>query len=229
METRRAVLISAVLIVSGATALSLSALAHRSGCHRWHSCPSDTGSYVCGDLGHSNYCPKAATTTKPKPPPAKPATASPPKKVLSQAATVLAGAARVIDGDTLEIKGQRIRLWGVDAPEIHQTCWLRDREGELPCGVMARQVLEGWIGAASGVTCQSKGKDQHGLVLGVCSLSGGAELNRSMVHYGWALAYRQAGDHYVATEDRARQSGAGIWAYRFSWPWDWRKMMGEAG
>lgn len=27
-------------------------LAHRSGCHRWHSCPSDSGSYVCGDAGH---------------------------------------------------------------------------------------------------------------------------------------------------------------------------------
>jgi hypothetical protein len=31
--------------------------AHRSGCHRWHSCPSDTGSYVCGDLGHCSGCP----------------------------------------------------------------------------------------------------------------------------------------------------------------------------
>jgi hypothetical protein len=33
------------------------ATAHRSGCHRWHSCPSDRGSYVCGDTGHCNYCP----------------------------------------------------------------------------------------------------------------------------------------------------------------------------
>ena len=32
------------------------ALAHQSGCHRWHSCLSDTGSYVCGDLGYSTYC-----------------------------------------------------------------------------------------------------------------------------------------------------------------------------
>jgi hypothetical protein len=31
--------------------------AHRNGCHRWHSCPSDTGSYVCGDLGYDTYCP----------------------------------------------------------------------------------------------------------------------------------------------------------------------------
>ncbi len=34
-----------------------SANAHRSGCHRWHSCPSDRGTYTCGDTGHCNYCP----------------------------------------------------------------------------------------------------------------------------------------------------------------------------
>ena len=33
------------------------AYSHQSGCHRWHSCPSDSGSYVCGDTGHCNYCP----------------------------------------------------------------------------------------------------------------------------------------------------------------------------
>jgi hypothetical protein len=31
--------------------------AHRSGCHRWHSCPSDRGTYECGDLGYCSYCP----------------------------------------------------------------------------------------------------------------------------------------------------------------------------
>jgi hypothetical protein len=35
---------------------ALPADAHRNGCHRWHSCPSDTGSYTCGDWGYSNYC-----------------------------------------------------------------------------------------------------------------------------------------------------------------------------
>jgi hypothetical protein len=50
-----------------------SASAHRSGCHRWHSCPSDTGSYVCGDLGYTSGCPKAAS---------KPKTTAPVKKVV---------------------------------------------------------------------------------------------------------------------------------------------------
>lgn len=33
-------------------AITEQASAHRSGCHRWHSCPSDTGSYTCGDAGY---------------------------------------------------------------------------------------------------------------------------------------------------------------------------------
>lgn len=51
------------------------AQAHRSGCHRWHSCPSDTGSYVCGDIGHSNYC--GGTVVQPTPRPTQPPTLSP--------------------------------------------------------------------------------------------------------------------------------------------------------
>jgi len=33
------------------------AQAHRSGCHAWHSCPSDHGTYICGDTGHCSACP----------------------------------------------------------------------------------------------------------------------------------------------------------------------------
>lgn len=50
--------------------------AHRSGCHRWHSCPSDSGSYVCGDLGYTSGCPKAAPKQK---------SVSPTKKVVAPA------------------------------------------------------------------------------------------------------------------------------------------------
>ncbi len=50
--------------------------AHRNGCHRWHSCPSDTGSYVCGDLGYDTYCPNKNTPPPaPAPAPAPPAPA----------------------------------------------------------------------------------------------------------------------------------------------------------
>ncbi len=46
------------------------ALAHRSGCHRWHSCPSDRGTYICGDLGYCSGCPdnQYCLNRKPRPP-----------------------------------------------------------------------------------------------------------------------------------------------------------------
>lgn len=45
------------------------AQAHQDGCHRWHSCPSDSGSYVCGDTGHSSECGGLSQPTTPKSPP----------------------------------------------------------------------------------------------------------------------------------------------------------------
>ena len=64
----RSILISSLSLLLGLTMLFSNGQAHRSGCHRWHSCPSDTGSYVCGDLGYSTFCPTTeAASPKPKP------------------------------------------------------------------------------------------------------------------------------------------------------------------
>ena len=46
-----------MVLLAGLLLVALAAEAHRSGCHRWHSCPSDTGSYECGDLGYCSACP----------------------------------------------------------------------------------------------------------------------------------------------------------------------------
>src|SRR5882724_13702952 len=59
------------LIIAGlamVVTLSSPADAHRSGCHRWHSCPSDRGTYVCGDLGYCSGCPdnKYCLLSKPR-------------------------------------------------------------------------------------------------------------------------------------------------------------------
>lgn len=60
LAVRRLVTALAFLAVLGALPAPfgvLSAAAHRSGCHRWHSCPSDHGTYECGDLGRCGGCP----------------------------------------------------------------------------------------------------------------------------------------------------------------------------
>ena len=96
----------------------------------------------------------------------------------------IAGPAKVIDGDTIEIAGQRIRLHGIDAPEGRQTCrrytviWL--------CGAEAAKSLRYLIDGRR-VTCQERDVDWFGRIVAVCH-AGGQDLNGRLVAEGMALA-----------------------------------------
>ncbi len=131
------------------------------------------------------------------------------------------GQARVIDGDTLEVTGQRIRLYGIDAPELAQTCW--DQNGEYPCGRIARAAALDLIAGEDTVTCETRGKDRYGRWLAVC-FAGGFSINRNMVYTGWALAYRRYSTDYVDTEEGAKSAKRGLWRGKFVAPWEWRRM-----
>jgi hypothetical protein len=76
----RSLLVLTLITMAGFASLAFTrpAEAHRNGCHRWHSCPSDTGSYVCGDLGYYTYCPNKPNDT---PPPPAAAPAPPPQQI----------------------------------------------------------------------------------------------------------------------------------------------------
>jgi endonuclease YncB( thermonuclease family) len=134
------------------------------------------------------------------------------------------GAVRVADGDSLEItrdgRTHRVRLQGIDAPEMDQTCRVADHP--YPCGEHARTALDGLIRDGGGVTCEVGEFDSYGRFLGVCRDARGRDLNAAMVEAGWALAYRHYTDAYVPQEERARKAGRGLWAGTFTAPWDWR-------
>jgi endonuclease YncB( thermonuclease family) len=133
-------------------------------------------------------------------------------------ATTISGPAKVIDGDTLEITGKRIRLFGIDAPEATQTC---DRQGQKwACGQASAERLHGFIGE-SGVTCTGDEVDQYGRLVAVCSIAG-VDLNRAMVADGWAIAFRRYSEAYVADEIRARAAMLGLWSSSFELPQDYR-------
>jgi endonuclease YncB( thermonuclease family) len=128
------------------------------------------------------------------------------------------GAARIIDGDTIDIAGTRIRLAGIDAPESDQTC--TDAGNRVwRCGRAATQVLVEHL-AARPLKCQASGLDRYRRVLAVCALPDGSDVNAWMVRQGWALAYYSAA--YRAEEADARAAKRGIWASRFIPPWEWR-------
>lgn len=142
---------------------------------------------------------------------------------LIAAATVApdpSGRAVVIDGDTIDIDGQRIRLEGIDAPEHAQTCgrkWL----GSWPCGAAATRALEGLIGSRR-VDCHNEGHDKYGRILGVCSING-RDINAEMVRSGYAWAFVKYSARYVAEEAEARKAKSGVWQGEAEPAWVFRE------
>ena len=118
----------------------------------------------------------------------------------------ISGTPRIIDGNTLEVAGQRIRLHGIDAPESRQTCTADGKP--WPCGKDATAALKRMIGTSQ-VTCVERDRDRYRRVVAVC-LVGDVDINARMVGDGWALAYRKYSADYLADEAVARGARKGL-------------------
>ncbi|KAL4427328.1 hypothetical protein ABPG77_003237 [Micractinium sp. CCAP 211/92] len=138
----------------------------------------------------------------------------------AEAKDLVQGFPKVVDGDTLDFSGTRVRLFGIDAPETKQSC-TAGKGGEYMCGERSKQALLDKIGKGK-VECEQKNRDKYGRVVGVCSLNG-EDLNGWLVEQGLAVAYRQYSRAYVPLEDAARAAGRGIWSGSFELPEKWRK------
>lgn len=156
--------------------------------------------------------------------PAPPAPAELP--TIPTAAGDIVGTASIVDGDTLDIHGTRIRLSGVDAPESAQMC--KDATGRLwRCGSGAANALDAFIGGNT-VSCKVVDTDRYGRSVSTCSVRG-KDIQQWLAVNGHALAYRQYSTAYVADEEKAHKAKAGIWAGEFVNPADWRKGMRMSG
>lgn len=120
----------------------------------------------------------------------------------------VSGRATVIDGDTLDVDGRRVRLEGIDAPETAQSCGRR-WFGTWACGQAAAKALSQLVDGRR-ITCRSTGHDAYGRVLGVCNVDA-TDLNAEMVRRGMAWAFVKYSRSYVAEEAAAREARAGIW------------------
>lgn len=127
---------------------------------------------------------------------------------------LVAGPFHVVDGDTLTIGGLRMRLRGLDAPEMKQRCG--EAATSWSCGVRARKALQSLV--AGQATCMTHGTDKYRRRLVRCS-AGGRDVGSAMVREGHAVAY---GD-YEREEAEAKASRRGIWSGTFDRPEDWRK------
>ncbi len=130
-----------------------------------------------------------------------------------------AGPARVIDGDSLEVSGEEIRLFGIDAPEIGQVCALEGASWD--CGrasaVLLRRLVRGHA-----VDCQSFGRDRDGRLIAKCH-AGWMDLSAEMVSRGMAVVDPNGAPDYLPNYREARALGDGIFAAEFIEPARWRR------
>jgi endonuclease YncB( thermonuclease family) len=127
----------------------------------------------------------------------------------------LTGHAIAVDGDTLRLGATRIRLTGLDAPELDQTC--SDARGPWPCGEQARAFVADTLSQRS-AACAPSGRDAYRRTLATCTVDG-ADLGQAVVAAGWAVS----DGGYLLDEAAARTAGRGIWSGTFEPPAQWRR------
>lgn len=138
------------------------------------------------------------------------------------AAAVVIGRASVIDGDTIEIHGERIRFNGVDAPESSQTC--EDANGKAyRCGTKAANALDEFLSASSPTRCEFVERDRYGRFVGNCFRADGSPIQAAVVRSGWAMDWpRYSEGAYADQQEAAKSEHLGIWVGTFEPPWEWR-------
>jgi endonuclease YncB( thermonuclease family) len=139
----------------------------------------------------------------------------------------LTGQASIIDGDTLEIHGTRIRLWGIDAPESSQLCRGEDSL-QYRCGAQAANDLDSFI-ARRTVTCAPVNLDQYGRTVATCS-AGAEDLGEWLVSNGLALDWpHYSKGKYDAVQKDAERAGRGMWRGSYVEPWLYRACIRASG
>ena len=127
-----------------------------------------------------------------------------------------------VDGDTIRAgNGVEYRLFGIDAPELQQTC--TEANGKIwLCGRAAKAKLTTLIKGGN-VNCESRATDRFGRIVAMCSAHGVPDLGEAMVRGGYAVDLGgAAGNPYRDAEAEAQTAKRGIWRGTFQRPSDWR-------
>lgn len=133
------------------------------------------------------------------------------------------GTVRVIDADTWRVGGEKVRLFGIDAPEMGQSCTWPDRR-DRDCGRWAAQETRRHFEGRTAL-CERIATDRYGRTVARCFVEG-ADAARVMVSEGIAFAYRRYSMDYDLDEKRAAVTGRGLHAATLDRPAEFRRTRG---
>lgn len=136
-------------------------------------------------------------------------------------ANTAATAQTITDGDTIKQGGVTYRIFGIDAPEMKQTCPDGWRAGRMA----AARLLE--LVGGRPVICQEKDRDRYGRVVAVCWASG-EDVGALLVREGLAWAFVRYSQDYVDEEAKAKRDGLGVHGHGCIPAWEWRAAQREA-
>ena len=184
--------------------------AHQAPCHRLHSCPSDHGTYVCGDKGRCDQCPDNEFCFGHKPRAATPSPTQPTPQPGAQSQIV--EVKRVIDRDTLELStGEKVRLIGVDTPETKDPRKPVQYFGKEAVAFTQRTVA----GKRVGLEYDQQRQDKYGRTLAYVYLENGIFVNAEINRQGYGFAYTRFPFKYLEQfrqlEREVRDAGRGLW------------------
>ncbi len=130
------------------------------------------------------------------------------------------GQVKVLDGDSLEIGEQRIRLYGIDAPELYQKCKTKNNQ-DWNCGRESKAFLKEFIGTDS-IECHEIEQDKYKRMVSIC-YKDDENINEAMISSGMAIVYKKYSNDFIKAETKAKALRIGLWQGKFMKPWNWRK------
>lgn len=146
----------------------------------------------------------------------------------AMAADNIVGRAAIVDGDTIEIHGERIRFNGIDAPESRQPC--QNAKGKsYRCGQVSSDALANFLSKSRPTKCEFVERDRYGRFVGDCYRADGQSVAGWLVRNGHALDWPRYSNGAYAVDQAAAQAGRlGMWAGSFQPPWEWRAAQAPA-
>lgn len=125
---------------------------------------------------------------------------------------------RVIDGDTLEVRGERLRLFAIDTPEMGQPWW--DEDGEYQdAGILAKELLSELV-EGSRLSVRVLREDKYGRSLAIVKVNG-RDVAKRLVSKGYAFA-SPGNNRYRRAHAAAKRGKKGFWRGELQMPWDYR-------